>query len=183
MRLQALVRPGDPKDDPDFISRMRAALPRPPELPVAGAPLTYHDTEQAVQKGPLATSREELPRPLVSALPGFGLRLLVSVLEALASGTPSRMLSAILHLCLAKRLPALLVAQQPALHAGALPPAAGDGRCARSPGHPPRALARPAPGALRLSAAIVGPIAGPGMPLAAGRLGYLARGGPLRRLG
>ena len=29
-RLQAPVRPDDPADDPDFISRMRAALPRPP---------------------------------------------------------------------------------------------------------------------------------------------------------
>ena len=103
------MHPGDPTDDPDFISRMRAALPRPAEPPIAGAPPTYHDMEHAVKKGSPATSLVELPRPLVSALPGFGLRVLVGVLEALASGTPSRMLSAVLHLCFAKKLPAWLV--------------------------------------------------------------------------
>ena len=107
--LQAPVRPDDPADDPDFVSRMRAALPRPPELPVAGGPPTYHDMELAVRKGSTATSLDELPRPLVSALPGFGLRVLVGILEDLASGTPSRLLSAVLHLCLAKQLPAWLV--------------------------------------------------------------------------
>ena len=108
-RLQAPVRPGDSTDDPDFISRMRAALPRPPEPLVTGAPPTYHHMEQAVKKGSPATSLNELPRPLVSALPRFGLRVLVSVVEALASGTPSRLLSAVLHVCLAKKLPPWLV--------------------------------------------------------------------------
>ena len=108
-RLQAPVRPNDPADAPDFVSHMRAALPRPPEPPVAGAPPTYHDMEQAVRKGPTATSLDELPRPLVSALPRFGPRVLVGVLEYLASGTPSRVLSAVLHLCLAKNFPAWLV--------------------------------------------------------------------------
>ena len=88
---------------------MRAALPRPPEPPVAGAPPTYHDMEQAVQKGSPATSHDELPRPLVSALPGFGLRVLVGFPEDLASGTPSRLLSSVLHLCLANKIPAWLV--------------------------------------------------------------------------
>ena len=37
--------------------------------------------------------------------------------------------------------PGVVVASQPARHAGALPPAAGDGRCAGSQGHPPRAQA------------------------------------------
>ena len=124
-RLQAPVRPGDPADDPAFISCMRAALPRPREPPVARAPLTYHDMEQAVKKGFPATSLDELPQPLVSALPGFGLRVLVGVLEALASGTPSRLLSAVLQ-----ETPGVAGAQQPARHAGALPPAAGDRRCA-----------------------------------------------------
>ena len=106
-RLQAPLHPGGPTDDLDFISRMRAALPRPPEPPVAGGPPTYHDMEQAVKKGSPATSLGELPRPLVSAVPGFGLQLLVGVLEALASG--SQLLSAVLHLYLAKKLPAWLV--------------------------------------------------------------------------
>ena len=88
---------------------MRAALPRPPEPPVAGAPPTYHDMEQAVRKGSPASSLDELPRPLVSAVPGFGLHVLVGVLEDLASGTPSRPPSAVLHLCLAKKPPAWLV--------------------------------------------------------------------------
>ena len=108
-RLQTPVCLGDPIEDRDFISRMRAALSRPPEPPVAGAPPTYHGMEQAVKKGSPATSLDELPRPLVSALPGFGLRVLAGVLEALASGTPSRLLLAVLHLCLAKKLPAWLV--------------------------------------------------------------------------
>ena len=82
------MHPGDPIDDPDFISRMRTALPRPPEPPVAGTPPTYHDMEHAVKKGSPATSFDDLPRPLVSALPGFGLRVLVGVLEAPASGIP-----------------------------------------------------------------------------------------------
>ena len=46
---------------------------------------------------------------MVSALPGFGLHVLMGVLEALARGTPSRLLSAVLHLCLAKKLPAWVV--------------------------------------------------------------------------
>ena len=108
-RLQAPVRPDDPADDPDFVSRMRAALPRPPEPSVAGAPPTYHHMELAVRKGSPATSLDKMQRPLVSALPGFGLRVLVGILEDLASGTPSRLLSAVLHLCLAGRLPAWLV--------------------------------------------------------------------------
>ena len=99
-RLRAPVRPGDPTDDPDCISRMRAAPPRPPEPPVAGAPPTYHNMEQAVKKGSSAMSLDQLPRPLVSALPGLGLRKPVGVLEALASGTPRWLLSALLHLCL-----------------------------------------------------------------------------------
>ena len=74
---------------PDVMSRMRAALPRPLKSPSAGAPPTYHDMEHGVKKGSPATSLDELPRPLVSALPGFGLRVVVCVLEAFASGTPS----------------------------------------------------------------------------------------------
>ena len=103
------MRPDDPADDPGFVSRMRAALPRPSAPPVAGAWPAYHDMEQAVRKGSPATSLDELPRPLVSALPGFGLRVLVGVPEDLALGTPSRLLSAVLHLCLAKKRPAWLV--------------------------------------------------------------------------
>ena len=108
-RLEAPVRPDDTPDDLDFVSRMCAALPRPPDPPVAGAPPTYHEMEQAVRKGSPATSLDELPRSLVSAVPGFGLRVLVGVPEDLASGTPSRLLSAVLHLCPAKKLPAWLV--------------------------------------------------------------------------
>ena len=63
----------------------------------------------AVKKGFPATSLDELPRPLISALPGFSLRFLVGVVEALASGTPNCLLSVVLHLCLAKKLPAWLV--------------------------------------------------------------------------
>ena len=54
--------------------------------------------------------------------------------------------------------PGVAGAQQRTRHAGALPPATGDGRCAGSLGHPLRALARHPPRALRLSAAIVGSI-------------------------
>ena len=57
------MHPGGPIDDLDLILRMRAALPRPPEPPVAGAPPTHHDMEQSVKKGSPATSLEELPRP------------------------------------------------------------------------------------------------------------------------
>ena len=103
------MRPDDPADDPYFVSRMRAALPQPPEPRVAGAPPTYHHMEQAVRKGSPATSLDELPRPPVSALPGFGVQVLVGVLEDLASGTPTRLLSAVLHLCLPKKLAAWLV--------------------------------------------------------------------------
>ena len=46
---------------------MQAALLRPPELPVTGAPLTYHKMELAVHKGSPATSLNELPQPLVLA--------------------------------------------------------------------------------------------------------------------
>ena len=126
------MHPGDPIDDPDFISRMRTALPRPPEPPVAGAPPTYHDMEHAVKKGSPATSFDDLPRPLASALPGFGLRVLVGVLEAQASGIPSRLLSGPPPLP-GQEAPGVGGAQQPARHAGALPPAAGDGRRAGWP--------------------------------------------------
>ena len=51
----------------------------------------------------------KLPRPLVAALAGFDLRVLVGVLEALASVTRSRLRSAVLHLCLANKLPACMV--------------------------------------------------------------------------
>ena len=40
---------------------------------------------------------------------GFGLQVMVGILEAVASGTTSRLLSAVLHLCRAKKLPAWLV--------------------------------------------------------------------------
>ena len=101
--------PRDPANNSDFISRMRAALPRPLEPPVTGSPHTYHDMEQAVKKGSPATSLDELLRPLVSTLPGFGQQVLVGVLQPLASGTTIRFLLAVLHLCLAKRLPTWLV--------------------------------------------------------------------------
>ena len=82
----------DHADDPDFVSRMRAALPRPLEPPVAGAPPTYHDMEQAVKGAPRprpSTNCRAPCRLLLSALPGCGLRILVGVLEYLASGTPA----------------------------------------------------------------------------------------------
>ena len=100
-RLEAPIRPDDPADDPDFISRMQGALPQLPKPPVAGPPPTYHDMEQAIKKGSPATSLNEVPRPLLSVLSGFGLRVLVGVLEDLAWRTSSRLLSAVLHLCLA----------------------------------------------------------------------------------
>ena len=62
--------------------------------------------EPAVKKFFPATSLDELPRPRVSALPGFGLQVLVGVLKYLASATPSRLLWAVFHLCVAKKLPA-----------------------------------------------------------------------------
>ena len=49
--LQAPVHPGDPTNDLDFISRMRAALPRPPEPAVAGAQPTYHNMEWPSRRG------------------------------------------------------------------------------------------------------------------------------------
>ena len=136
-----------------------------------------------MKKGSPATSLNELPRPLVSVLPGFGLRVLVSVLEALTSGDPQRAALAGPPLLPCQEAPGVAGAQQRTRHAGALPPATGDGRCARSLVHPLRAPARHPPGALRLSAAIVGSIPGPGLPLAVGRLGHPARGGVVRRLG
>ena len=135
-RFQAPMRLDDPADDPDFVWRVRVALPRPPEPPVAGAPPAYHDMEQAVRKGSPATSLDELPRPLVSALPGFGLRVLVGVLDDLASGIPSRLPSAVPYLP-RQKTSGVAGAQQQASHAGALPQAAGDGRRAGSQGHPP----------------------------------------------
>ena len=54
-------------------------------------------------------SVDELPWLFVPALPGFALQVLVDLLQALAYGTPSRLLSAVLHLCLANKLPAWLV--------------------------------------------------------------------------
>ena len=54
-------------------------------------------------------SRDELTRPLVSALQVFGLRVPVGIPEALPSGNPSRLLSVVLHLCLTKKLPAWLM--------------------------------------------------------------------------
>ena len=80
---------------------MRAALPRPPETAVAGARPTYHEMKLAIHKGSPARSLDELPRPLVSALLGYALHFLVHMLQALASATPRRLLSAVLHLCLA----------------------------------------------------------------------------------
>ena len=50
-RLMATVRPVDPADAPDFVSRMRAALPWTLGPLVAGPPLTYHKMELAFQKG------------------------------------------------------------------------------------------------------------------------------------
>ena len=80
------MHPSNPTDDPHFISRMRAALLRPPEPPVTGVLPEYHNVELAFRKGSPATSLNELPRPLVSALPGFGLRVLVGVVVALHRG-------------------------------------------------------------------------------------------------
>ena len=92
-----------------LVSPMRAAMPQPPEPPVAGPPLTYHLIELAVQKGSPVTSLDQMPRPLVSALQCFGLRVLVGIPEALALGTPGCLLLVVLHLCLAKKLLAWLV--------------------------------------------------------------------------
>ena len=91
------------------MSPTRGAMPQPPEPPVAGPPLTYHLIELAVQKGSPVTSRDQMPRPLVSALQCFGLRVLVGIPEALALGTPGYLLLVVLHLCLAKKLLAWLV--------------------------------------------------------------------------
>ena len=107
--LQAPVHPGNLIDYPDFISRKHMALPRLPEPSVAGAPWMYHALEHAVKRGSTATFLDDMPRPLVSAVTSFRLRLLVGVLEALATGTASRLLSAVLHLCLAKKLLAWLM--------------------------------------------------------------------------
>ena len=103
----APVRPDDHGYDPDFVSQMRAALPRPPEPPGAGGPPTYEAMELAVLNRSPATSLDKPPWPLGLALPGYAMHVFVAILEALASVTPS--LSAVLHLCLAKKLPAWLV--------------------------------------------------------------------------
>ena len=95
------MHPGNPTDDPHFISRSAA-----PATGTAArrSPPTYHKVEQADEKGSQTTRLDKLPRALVSALPGFGLRVLVGFLEALAFGSPVRLLSAVLLLCLAKKL-------------------------------------------------------------------------------
>ena len=101
--------PGNRTDALDFLLHMHALMPWPPEPPIAGPPPTCHEMERAVQKGSPATCLDQLPRPLVSALRGFRSSVLVGVLEALASGISIRLLLAVLHLCLAKKLPAWLV--------------------------------------------------------------------------
>ena len=108
-RLVVPADPRDPADDPDFVPRMWGVMLQPPELLVAGTPPLFHDVAQAVGKGSPATSLEELPRPLVSALPRFALQVLAQVLQALSVGVPSRLLTAVLQLCLAKKQPAWLV--------------------------------------------------------------------------
>ena len=182
LRLRAPVRPDDPTEDPDFISHMRAALHRPPEPLVVGAPPTYHDMEQAVKKGSPATSLDELPRPLVSALPGFCLRVLVGVVEALASRTSSWLLSAVLHFFLAKKL---LVWWCATASPSCWCPTSGGWRrsLCRITGSPAESFGAPSPRSVCLSAAIVWPDASLGVPLAASRLGHPARGSLVRRLG
>ena len=100
--------PSDPVDDPT-LSRMRGAIPQPLELPVAGAPPSYHDLVQVVGKGSPATSLKELPRPLMGSLSRYTLLVLAQVLQALSEGVPSRLLTVVLQLCLAKKQPARLV--------------------------------------------------------------------------
>ena len=149
---------------------------------VAGATSMYHDMELAVRRGSLATSLDEMPRRLVSAL-------LVSACGSSRVAWkpwhrgPSAACSRRSSTFASPRSSRWAGAQQPARHAGALCPAAGDGRHAGPPGGPPGAQARCAPGALRLPAAAVGPNRGPGLPLAVGWLGNPTRGGLVRRMG
>ena len=67
------ANPNNPMDDPNFVSHMRGVVSRPLEPLVAGAPPSFHNLARVVGKGFLATSLEELLRPLVSVLPaGLG---------------------------------------------------------------------------------------------------------------
>ena len=50
-----------------------------------------------------ATSLDELPRPLVPALPGYTLHVLVDILDTLSARTPNRTFSAVRQLSLAKK--------------------------------------------------------------------------------
>ena len=101
-RLVGPTHPSDPADDPDFVSHMPRAMPPPLELLVVGGALaSFHDLLQVVDKGSLATSLEELPRPLVGALPRYALLGLAQVPRALSEEVPGRVLIAVLHLYLA----------------------------------------------------------------------------------
>ena len=100
--------PSNPADDPYFVSCQRGAMPWPPGPLVAGAPPSFHDLVQAMGKGSQAMSLEELQHPLVGALPGYTLLVLAQLLHALSEGVPSRLLTAVPHLCMAKNQPVWL---------------------------------------------------------------------------
>ena len=156
---------------------MRAALPWPPESAIVGAPPTYYDMERAAKK--------EVPIqiPGRATLPGFDLRVHGGFPNTVASRTSSLLLWAVLHSCLAKKLPVWLVRNSRPRHVGALPAAAEEGRRAGPLGNLPGAQARRGPGTFRLSAANVGPHNGPGLLLAVGPMGNPAWGGVVGGLG
>ena len=70
---------------------------------MVGAPPSYHDLVQKLGKGSPATSLEELPRWLVGAHPGYTMLVLAKVLQALSKRVSSRLLLAVLDVCLAKK--------------------------------------------------------------------------------
>ena len=86
---------------------MPGVMPRLPPAPMARAPPSFHDLVLVVGKGSLPTSVQELSPQPVGVFLGYALQALARVLQALLEGARSRLLMAVLHLCLAK--PAWLV--------------------------------------------------------------------------
>ena len=99
--LPAAVHHGDSTDNPHFASRMEAAQPRLHNQRAVRAPPMYHEMQLAVQHGSRAGSLNGQPRTLLPTLRGYGLMVLVGILEALAVGAPSRLFLDIPNHCLA----------------------------------------------------------------------------------
>jgi hypothetical protein len=96
-------------DTPDFRTLMAHLLLRgQPQPPIGDVP-TIEELTSALQVGSTATSLDELPRPILQQLSGHGLSAAHHLLQCLALGHRSDLLSAVLHLPLRKKDPAWLL--------------------------------------------------------------------------